>query len=147
MYSDTESPAAPAPVGEDARRVDALYHTLMRWSPFERDELMSLLVHGAKTRETTRAVGGYAEAPSDQARTKALPSRGLTLDTVERCFTYQAWDSGQVRQAEPVREAILALARAILRHSPDCPDRSSGLRKLRELRMDINSAITHRGEF
>lgn len=84
----------------------------------------------------------------DVESTQAISRPGaVTLGNVERVFTYQAWDRYQISQAEPVKEAILALARAILRHVPDCPDRSVAVRKLRELRMDVNSAITHRGEF
>lgn len=91
-----------------------------------------------------------AEQGCDVAKTgEASGARrgALTLENVDRVFTYQAWDREQISRAEPVKEAILALARAILRNVIDCPDRSVALRKLRELRMDVNAAITHRGEF
>lgn len=73
--------------------------------------------------------------------------RGLTLENVENAFEYHSWDPGQQGSGTIIREALVAAAKAALREVPDCPDRSVGLRKLREARMDFNSAITHRGRF
>jgi hypothetical protein len=71
----------------------------------------------------------------------------LTLETVDDVFTYHAWDMDQVARGDVVREALVAAAKAALRAVPDGPDRSAGLRKLREARMDFNSAITHHGRY
>lgn len=71
----------------------------------------------------------------------------LSLDNVEECFTYARPAADQIPIFEEVRNALVDAARVILRVVPDCPDRSVALRKLREARMDANSAIAHRGKF
>jgi hypothetical protein len=76
-----------------------------------------------------------------------VPARGLTLDNVEDAFRYHAWHPGQVDRGNQVREALVSAAKVILRNVPEGPDRSVALRKLREVRMDANSAITHNGRF
>jgi hypothetical protein len=73
--------------------------------------------------------------------------RGLTLDIVEVAFTYQPWDSFQTDAGAQVRDALVAAAKVILRVVPEGPDKSVALRKLREVQMDANSAITHGGRF
>lgn len=72
---------------------------------------------------------------------------GLTLENVEDAFRYHAWHPGQAELGNVVREALVAAAKAILRVVPTGPDRDAALRKLREARMDANSAITHNGRF
>lgn len=88
-------------------------------------------------------------SPSTQSAPQSTqsPSHGVTLENVERCFRYQPWGPDQVDAGDQVRESCVNLARVLLRVVPSGPDRSSALRKLRELRMDANSAITFRGEF
>ena len=71
----------------------------------------------------------------------------VTLETIGECFTYHPWHPSQVDAGEIVREALVAAARAILRAVPAGPDRSVAIRKLREARMDANSAITFGGRF
>lgn len=77
----------------------------------------------------------------------AVQHGSITLENVGDCFTYQAWNPDQVAAGEIVREALVAAARAILRAVPAGPDRSVAIRKLREARMDANSAITFGGRF
>lgn len=71
----------------------------------------------------------------------------LTEDNLEEAFTYHVWDDEQKEAGKNVVEALIEAARVALVNVPDCPDRTVGLRKLREARMDFNSAITHRGKF
>ena len=71
----------------------------------------------------------------------------VTLENVERCFTYHPWSRYQGELGDQVCEVLIHAAKTILRVVPGGPDRSAAIRKLRECRMDCNSAITHDGEF
>lgn len=70
----------------------------------------------------------------------------LTLENVEKVFTYQPAQEDQLEAFAIVRDKAIELAEVILKFVPDCADRSSALRKLREVRMDANAAISLRGE-
>jgi hypothetical protein len=78
---------------------------------------------------------------------KQLPVEKLTVHNVHDCFEYHPWDEEQTQAGIRVRGALEAAAIAIIESVPDCPDRSVALRKIREARMDANSAITHHGRF
>ena len=71
----------------------------------------------------------------------------LTVENLHECFEYHPWDEEQTAIGTAVRSVLEGAARLIIERVPDCPDRSVALRKLREARMDANSAITHRGKF
>jgi hypothetical protein len=60
-------------------------------------------------------------------------------------FDYQPWNEEQIATGKLVREALAAAAKVIVARVPPGPDRSVALRKLRECRMDANSAITFNG--
>lgn len=77
----------------------------------------------------------------------ATPAMPLSLDNVVDAFTYHPWERDQVDAGAQVVEALIAAAKVILRVVPAGADRTVALRKLREARMDANSAITHRGRF
>lgn len=71
----------------------------------------------------------------------------VTVENVEECFTFKPWDEEQVANGKLVVAALIAATKVIIENVPDCPDRTVAIRKLREARMDANSAITHRGRF
>lgn len=72
----------------------------------------------------------------------------LNVDTeVDQLFTYAPWDRDQTDAGTQVRVALADAFKTIIRCVPPCPDRTVALRKLREARMDANSAITHRGRY
>lgn len=71
----------------------------------------------------------------------------LTEDTVEECFRFHPWTPEQIANGKEVVDALIAAAKVILRVVPAGPDRTVAIRKLREARMDANSAITHGGRF
>lgn len=72
------------------------------------------------------------------------PAEELEADAVIReMFTYSSWSEEQVAAREPVVEKLIDAVRTIVRHVPPCADRTVAIRKLREARMDCNSAITH----
>lgn len=66
---------------------------------------------------------------------------------VDQAFDYHSWDAGQIEAGRVIRETLKDAFRAIINGAPPCPDRSTALRKLREARMDANSAITHHGRY
>lgn len=66
---------------------------------------------------------------------------------IEDAFEYHKWDEEQIKQGGFVREVLLDAVKAIVTHVPPCPDRSAAIRKIREARMDCNSAITHQGKY
>jgi hypothetical protein len=78
---------------------------------------------------------------------ESKPVEKLTVDNLHECFTYHPWEPEQEAIGAEIRMVLEEAARVALLSVPDCPDRSTGLRKLREARMDFNSAITHRGKF
>lgn len=62
-------------------------------------------------------------------------------------FEYHPWDDLQTVRGKEVREALIAAVRVTIEMVPPCPDRTTAIRKLREARMDCNSAITHGGKY
>lgn len=117
---------------------------------------LSLIAHSMATQRAAGPVDGKALNPYPirggvgeyvGSATATTGPRGLTLENVEEAFTFQPWDGKQQQAGQIVREALVQAARTILRNVPDGPDRSVALRKLREVRMDCNSAITFDGRF
>jgi len=68
-------------------------------------------------------------------------------ETVDDMFEYHAWDADQQAKGKLIRETLAGAVKEIIRLVPPCPDRTVAIRKLREARMDCNSAITHGGKY
>ncbi len=68
-------------------------------------------------------------------------------EAVNDQYTYHPWTDAQIEAGKHVVHALKAAAHAICNYVPASPDRSVALRKLREARMDANSAITHGGRY
>jgi hypothetical protein len=66
---------------------------------------------------------------------------------INAMFTYQTWDERQTTAGTIVRQALAHAVKTIVANVPPCPDRSAAIRKIREARMDCNSAITFRGRY
>jgi hypothetical protein len=66
---------------------------------------------------------------------------------IEDAFDYQSWGEDQIHRGREIRNALVLAVKAIVAWVPPCPDRSAAIRKLREARMDCNSAITHGGKY
>jgi hypothetical protein len=62
-------------------------------------------------------------------------------------FDYHPWDQKQVEQGRVIRNVLAEAVKAIIENVPPSADRTAAIRKLREARMDCNSAITHGGKF
>lgn len=66
---------------------------------------------------------------------------------VEDMLEYHTWNVDQVALGKKVRTALADAVRAIIGSVPPSADRSAAIRKIREARMDCNSAITHNGKY
>jgi hypothetical protein len=87
---------------------------------------------------------------SGVARVDFTRAREVTPEVVaavEDAFTYHAWDAEKKERGDAVRRALTDAVLVIIRHVPAGPDRSSAIRKIREARMDANSAITNDGAY
>ncbi len=67
--------------------------------------------------------------------------------TISDMFTYHSWDNDMIFKGGLVREALANAVKVIVEHVPPGPDRTVAIRKIREARMDANSAITHAGRY
>ena len=66
---------------------------------------------------------------------------------VDDMFEYHKWTPEQVQQGQGVRSVLAQAVKTIIANVPPSPDRTAAIRKLREARMDCNSAITHAGKY
>lgn len=66
---------------------------------------------------------------------------------IDDAFEYHPWDQSKEGRGQAVREALADAVKTIVANVPPSPDRSAAIRKLREARMDCNSAITHDGKY
>lgn len=67
--------------------------------------------------------------------------------TIKDQYLYHPWSQDKIEKGEAVREALINASLTIIDNVPPSPDRTVALRKLREARMDCNSAITHDGKY
>lgn len=88
---------------------------------------------------------GMAQERVDFTRAAQLTPEVAAV--VDDAFEYHAWDARKVEQGRAARAALAEAVKVIIEHVPPCPDRSAAIRKLREARMDANSAITHDGKY
>jgi len=74
--------------------------------------------------------------------------RATEIDTIiDDMFEYHKWSPEQVQQGQAVRTVLAQAVKTIIANVPPSPDRTVAIRKLREARMDCNSAITHAGKY
>jgi hypothetical protein len=66
---------------------------------------------------------------------------------IDDMFAYHPWAETQTSRGNVVRNALAQAVKAIVANVPPSPDRSAAIRKIREARMDCNSAITHDGKY
>ena len=66
---------------------------------------------------------------------------------VEDAFDYHPWTPEMVEAGKRVRCVLADAVLQIIRDVPPGPDRTVAIRKIREARMDANSAITHGGKY
>jgi DNA-binding IclR family transcriptional regulator len=88
---------------------------------------------------------GLKQPISDLNRAAELTPEVAKL--IDDMFDYHPWAPEQTAAGVEVRQALAQAVAVIVAHVPPSPDRSTAIRKLREARMDANSAITHRGRY
>lgn len=66
---------------------------------------------------------------------------------INDAFEYHPWDEKQILAGKLVRAVLADAVKMIVKHVPPGPDRTVAIRKIREARMDANSAITHGGKY
>ena len=69
------------------------------------------------------------------------PSNRPQLADIDELFTYHAPTPEQIPKYQAINDAAKAFALVIFENAPECADRTSALRKLRDARMWANSAI------
>lgn len=77
-------------------------------------------------------------------------ARDVTPDVgqiIDDMFEYHPWSVEQQLRGSLVRKALADAVRTIVEQVPPGPDRTVAIRKIREARMDANSAITHDGKY
>jgi len=68
------------------------------------------------------------------------PSNKVTIENVDDIFTYHH-EEWKIKHYNEIRAFARSLAATILDNAPDCADRDTALRKLRECVMAANAAV------
>jgi hypothetical protein len=68
-------------------------------------------------------------------------------EAVADAFDYHTWSDQMAVKGAKIRVALANAVLVIIENAPPSPDRSAAIRKIREARMDANSAITHGGKY
>lgn len=71
----------------------------------------------------------------------------LTDTIIADMLNYKKPTEISIPKFQAVSEAAEQFLRVIRDNVPNCPDRSVAIRKIREARMDANSAIAHDGAY
>lgn len=79
--------------------------------------------------------------------TRATQLTPEVREAVEDAFEYHKWDEAKIKAGQRVRQALSEAVIVIIQDVPSGPDRTVAIRKIREARMDCNSAITHQGKY
>jgi hypothetical protein len=86
-------------------------------------------------------------APTRVDFTRATELTPEVEAAIEDAFEYHKWTEAQVEQGRYVRAILADAVKVIVANVPPSADRSAAIRKIREARMDCNSAITHGGKY
>jgi hypothetical protein len=79
--------------------------------------------------------------------TRATERTPEVESSVRDAFLYHTWTDEQVASGVKVRDVLAEAVLVIIANVPPGPDRTVAIRKIREARMDANSAITHGGKY
>lgn len=66
---------------------------------------------------------------------------------IDDAFEYHQWDEDDIVRGRMIRSILSDAVKLIIKLVPPGPDRTVAIRKIREARMDANSAITHHGKY
>ncbi len=87
------------------------------------------------------------EQPNRVDFTRAKDLTPEVENAINDAFEYHPWTPGMVEAGKQVRAVLANAVKVIVAVVPPGPDRSAAIRKIREARMDANSAITHGGKY
>ncbi len=79
--------------------------------------------------------------------TRATEATEEVKEQIEDAFEYHPWDQAMIERGKKVRIALANAVAVIIDNVPPGPDRTVAIRKIREARMDCNSAITFGGKY
>lgn len=68
------------------------------------------------------------------------------IDNLINIHTYHQPDQNQIDRMQKIRDKAIEFAIVINDNAPDCADKSTALRKIREAQMVANAAIVLNGE-
>lgn len=71
---------------------------------------------------------------------------GVSKSDLDNFFVYHAPSEADVVRYQRIRDAAKAFATIILDNTPNCPDQTVAIRKVREATMDANAAIACYGD-
>jgi len=77
--------------------------------------------------------------------TRATEVTPEVVASIEDAFEYHSWTPEMIEKGKLVRRALSSAVEVIVANVPPGPDRTVAIRKIREARMDANSAITFNG--
>ena len=83
--------------------------------------------------------------PADFTRARELTDE--VAAAIDDAFGYHNLDEAKIKAGAQVRGVLAGAVKVIIGCVPPGPDRSAAIRKIREARMDCNSAITHDGKY
>jgi hypothetical protein len=101
--------------------------------------------NAAKTEDSREKV--HHAAPPDFTRASQVIAGGEVDKAIDDAFAYHAFTQEQTARGNEVRHALALAVKVIVHNVPPCPDRSAAIRKIREARMDANSAIANAGRY
>ena len=96
---------------------------------------------------TQAAPGAQIGAAAPVEKVDLNRAVSITAEQINDVMAYHPWDETKIAQGNKVRVALGDALKVIIENVPPSPDRSCAIRKLRDARMDCNSAITHNGKF
>ena len=79
--------------------------------------------------------------------TRATEATPEVVKSIDDAFEYHQWTGEMIEKGRLVRAALSKAVEVIVANVPPSPDRTVAIRKIREARMDANSAITHGGKY
>jgi hypothetical protein len=74
-----------------------------------------------------------------------MDKRKSNKEMLDVWFKYHPPQPGQIPHYEALREAALVFAKAIVDHTPEAPDQTAALRKVREAVMTANAGLACSG--
>lgn len=74
-------------------------------------------------------------------------AKEITEKELSLLMNYCQWDEEKISKGRLICDSLSNALMVIIRNVPPSADRSNAIRKIREARMDCNSAITHDGKF